>query len=101
MSLFWAHYSEHRYDEAAQIAQQAIRIAPNNPTFRRQLAAAYAMLDRMDEARAALHEYLRLEPNHTISDASKVPSKIPEHLNRFVAGLRKAGLPETPDAREC
>ena len=94
MGLVWAYYAQARYEEAANAARQAIRMAPDNPTFRRQLAACYAMLDRMDEARAALEEYLRLEPSHTLADASKVPSKIPEHVERFVEGLRRAGLPE-------
>ncbi len=92
MGLYWTHFIEGRYEEAVKIAQQAISIAPNNPTFRRQLASAYAMLDRMADAREALKEYLRLEPSHTIADASKVPTKIPEHLERFVEGLRRAGL---------
>ncbi len=71
-----------------------IRLAPTNPTYRRQLAASYAMMDRIDEAQAAIKEYLRLEPNHTVADSRKVPTKIPEHLERFLDGLRKAGLPE-------
>jgi len=94
MGVFWAYHGEGRYEEAIDAAQKAIRLAPNNPTFRRQLASSCALSGRMDEARAALKDYLRLEPNHTIADASKVPSKIQEHLDRFVDGLRKAGLPE-------
>ena len=94
MGLVWAHLIEGRYQEAAEAAQQAIRIAPQNPTFRRQLASCYALQGRMEEARVALRDYLRLEPNHTIADASKVPTKIPEHLERFVEGLRRAGLPD-------
>jgi adenylate cyclase len=94
LSLFWVYYAEGRYDEAVKVAQRGIRVAPDNPTLRRQLAAAYAMLDRMEEARAAMGEYLRLEPNHTIADASRVPTSVPEHLERFLEGLRKAGLPE-------
>ena len=94
MGRVWANFIAGRYEEAVKAAQHAIQLAPNNPTYRRQLAASYAMLDRIDEARAALHEYLRLEPNHTITDAKKVPTKIAEHLDRFLDGLRKAGLPE-------
>jgi hypothetical protein len=52
------------------------------------------MLGRLDDAREAMTEYRRLEPNHTIADASKIPSRVPEHLDRFVEGLRKAGLPD-------
>ncbi len=94
MGRVWANFIDGRYEEAAKTAQQAIRLAPNNPSFRRQLAASYAMMDRIDEAQAALQEYLRLEPNHTIADARMIPTKIPEHLERFIEGLRKAGLPE-------
>ena len=94
MGVFWAYHAEGRYEEAIDVAQKAIRLAPNNPTFRRQLASACALSGRMDEARAALKDYLRLEPNHTIADASKVPAKIQEHLDRFVDGLRIAGLSE-------
>ena len=48
----------------------------------------------MDEKRAAAGDYLRLEPDHTIANASNVPTKVPEHLERFVESLRRAGLPE-------
>jgi TolB-like protein len=94
MGRVWANFIDRRYEEAVKTAQQAIRLAPNNPTYRRQLAASYAMMDRIDEAQAAIQEYLRLEPNHTIADSRKIPAKIPEHLERFLDGLRKAGLPE-------
>jgi TolB-like protein len=94
MGRFWANFIDRRYEEAVKTAKKAIRLAPNNPTYRRQLATSYAMMNRIDEAQAALQEYLRLEPNHTIADSRKIPSKIPEHLERFIDGLRKAGLPE-------
>ncbi len=94
MGLFWAYHASQRYEEAVATAQKSIRIAPNNPTFRRQLAAAYAWLDRPAEARQAVADYLQLEPSHTLADAAKVPSRIAEHVGRFVEGLRRAGLPE-------
>ena len=94
MGLFWAYHVLARYEEAAETARRAIRIAPDNPTFRRQLASASAMLGRLDDAREAITEYRRLEPDHTIADARKIPSKVPEHLDRFIEGLRKAGLPD-------
>jgi TolB-like protein len=94
MGRFWANFIDRRYEEAVKTAKKAIRLAPNNPTYRRQLATSYAMMNRIDEAQAALQEYLRLEPNHTIADSRKIPSKIPEHLERFIDGLRRAGLPE-------
>lgn len=94
MGLYWAYHSQGNYEEAISVAQRAIRLAPKNPTFRRQLASAYALSACMEEAEAAVEEYLRLEPNHTIVDASKVPCNNPDHVQRFVDGLRLAGLPE-------
>jgi adenylate cyclase len=94
MGLFWAYQALERYDDAVATAKQAIRLAPQNPTFRRQLASALAWLGRIEEARSAVEDYLALEPTHTIKDAGKVPSNVPEHIARFVEGLRMAGLPE-------
>ena len=92
--LFWALYADRQYEEAARIALQGLRTAPDNPTLRRQLAAAYAMLGRMDEAREAIAEYLLIEPDHTVADSRKIPCSVPEDLEHFLDGLRRAGLPE-------
>jgi adenylate cyclase len=59
------------------------------------LAAADALADRMDDAKTALAEARRLNPNLTvkwvIARAPSVPTQI--------AGLRKAGLPEDEPAK--
>lgn len=93
MGLVWANQSLGRYDEAVDGAQRAIRLVPDNPTFRRQLASSYARLGCLNEARRALKDYLRLEPGHTIADASKVSTMIPQHREHFLDALRTAGLP--------
>ncbi len=95
MGTFWAYHSLSRYEEAANTAKSAIRIAPDNPTFRRQYASALANLGKIEEARTAVQDYLRLSPGHTIADAAKVPSKSHEQLERFLKGLRLAGMPES------
>ncbi|MET4805071.1 adenylate/guanylate cyclase domain-containing protein [Limibacillus sp. MBR-115] len=95
MGLFWAYMSLERHGEAASTVRQAIRLAPRNPTFRRQLASALAWQDRMEEARQAVEDYRTLEPTHTTADAAMVPSKIPADIERFVEGLRRAGLPDS------
>lgn len=51
-----------------KVAQCGICIAPENSTFRRQLATAYAMPGRKDEAEPAVGEFLRLEPDHTLAE---------------------------------
>jgi adenylate cyclase len=93
MGLVWSQYMLGRYDDAAHTAQEGIRLAPQNPSYRRQLAAALAMLGRRDDAKASLAEYLRLEPKHTLADVAKVPTRNRDHLELFLEGLRRAGLP--------
>lgn len=93
MGLVWANQSLGRYEQAIDAARRAIRLVPDNPTFRRQLASAYARLGCLDDARRALKDYLWLEPTHTIADASKVSTMIPQHRERFLDALRTAGLP--------
>ncbi len=54
------------------------------------LATAYAMTNRIDEAKAAVVEALKLNPRLTIKSMSERYSKTPA----VPEGLRKAGLPE-------
>jgi len=95
MGLYWAYHSLQDYEEAAATAQRAIQIAPENPTFRRQMAVAMHMLNRPDESKAALAEYFKLSPNATLDDARAIPSRNRGHLERFVVTLRQIGVPES------
>ena len=90
---YWASWSAQKYSDAVSIAQELVRLAPDNPTGRRQLAAAYVATDQPDKAEVALQNYLQLEPEHTVADI-RVPSKNPEPLQRFTEALRRAGLPD-------
>jgi tetratricopeptide (TPR) repeat protein len=59
------------------------------------LAACYAHLGQMDEARAEAAEVLRMQPNFTISWLLKEePDKNPADAEPLVQGMRLAGLPE-------
>jgi tetratricopeptide (TPR) repeat protein len=61
----------------------------------RLLAASYALLDRMGEARDHAQQLLIKHPNFSIKHWRHVPPvKHPEELDQFIEGLRKAGLPE-------
>lgn len=92
--IYWAYHSLQDYEEAASVAIRAARAYPRNPTFRRQLAAAYCLLGRMDESREAMGDYLDLEPGATTETVRYIPSRNQQHLERFINALRKAGLPD-------
>jgi tetratricopeptide (TPR) repeat protein len=82
------------YEEAAALARRSCRIAPGNPSLRRQLAVSLHMLGDQEAAQNAFAEYLRLMPDARVSDAKPIPSKKIEHLERFQSALRELGLPE-------
>ncbi len=94
LTLWWAYHGLHDYEEAAALARRACRIAPGNPSLRRQLAVSLHMLGDQEAADNALKEYLHLMPGATVSDARHIPSKNAEHLERFLTALRELGLPE-------
>jgi len=60
------------------------------------LAAIYAQLGRIDEARAEAAEVLRIEPTYTINGTQKETERFQVSRARgaLFDGLRKAGLPE-------
>ncbi len=105
-NMSWAHYGAGRYEEAVDWAKQSVRLNPDAVVpylgltwsyAQLALAASNAQLGRIDEARAALAEVLRIDPDLTLekrkrqlADLSFDPDVI-EHSND---GLRKAGLPE-------
>jgi adenylate cyclase len=61
----------------------------------RLMAIHCAHLGRMEEARAAAREVLRLHPNFRIREwRERPPYRDSLPLERYVEGLRKAGLPE-------
>ncbi|MGH6920975.1 MAG: adenylate/guanylate cyclase domain-containing protein, partial [Geminicoccaceae bacterium] len=69
-----------------------------NPDFfyaRVYLAAVYAQLGRVEEAKAEAAEALRMSPNYSgLRITERLPHKDPAALARLVDGMRKAGLPE-------
>jgi hypothetical protein len=53
----------------------------------------------MEEAKMALQEDLRLNPTESVSFIrGQVPYADPDWLERYLDGLRKAGLPEGTEA---
>ena len=79
-----------RFDDAINETNRAIDAG--NRTFYEytNLAVAYAMTNRMDEAKSAVAEALKLNPKLTVKFMSARSSKTPA----VVESLRNAGLPE-------
>ena len=83
-----------RYDDAISLADDVIATKPDFPAPHRQKAAAYAMLDRPDEARREVDRLLELRPDFSLAKVPQVVPLPPEIMQRHIEALRKAGLPE-------
>ncbi len=81
-----------RFDEAVAAAKKAVRENPLYAVSYRCLASAFAHLGRETEAREAAAGLLELEPDFRISEWAARPGVSRHQL--YIAGLRKAGLPE-------
>ena len=91
----WAHLGAERFDRAAESAQLAIDWNSAFPDAHAILASALAHGGRMDEARIALDECVRQWPGLTLRDPRLIrPFRRGADQERFLDGLRKAGLPE-------
>jgi adenylate cyclase len=91
-----AYYMLGRYEEAVPALRESAWRMPDLRITQLWLAAAYAQLDRLGEARAAADEVRRIEPDFTI-ERWKLTAvyKRPEDSERLFEGIRKAGLPDT------
>lgn len=90
-----AAYIHGEYELVIGIAQRLLREHPGHASAFRQLAASYAMLGHNEEARETIDRLLELMPTTTISRVRHiVPIRDPEAHERWLEGLRRAGLPE-------
>jgi adenylate cyclase len=82
-----AHFLSRRFDEAVPKLLLAIQEDPSHPVPYRYLAACYAHMGRLDDAREIV-ERLRAITSVVIPDASFLRN--PEHRELFLSGLRLA-----------
>ena len=95
MSRAAAAYAAELYEEAIEWSRKTSEENPRFPGAYRILASACGQLGRIDEAKRALDELLRQMPGLTVTATrQQVPWKNPEHTERYLEGLRRAGLPE-------
>jgi adenylate cyclase len=82
-----------RYEEALACADTSLRENSSVPGAYRVRAACLGQLGRIDEAKAALTEFLRLSPDATVtSTTAQVPLERSEDITRYIDALRQAGL---------
>ncbi|MBI3451818.1 MAG: hypothetical protein HY057_03100 [Rhodospirillales bacterium] len=89
-----SHLMLRQYDLALDMLKVCTTHAPDFRACYDLLAVAYAEMDRGGEAQQAIAELRRIEPGFRLADAAQImPFKNQPDLDRFLAGLRKAGLP--------
>src|SRR5215469_5195376 len=88
-----AHLFAGRFDEASSWAEKALGESPGFVVAGGVLAASHALAGHMEEARLAMQQLRRLNPNLRISSSKAwFPLRRPEDIATLVDGLRRAGL---------
>jgi adenylate cyclase len=95
-NLGFAHYMLKQYPQALPALRDCVSRAPNFRGGHGCLAATYAQLGRVEEARAEAAEVLRIHPGYTIVGTARriMGFKSAKDAEHYLDGLRKAGLPE-------
>ena len=92
--LAQANFSLGNYGTAAKQLLERIARTPGTDSSRMMLAACYGHLGRVEEARAAWAELLKVNPDFSLEQRERVlPYKDPRDFARIADALAKAGLP--------
>ena len=88
-----AHYTAGRYADSLKWSSDLVRLRPGFRGAQRMRCAGLAQVGRIDEARALLAEIQSEHPQLSIAwIRANVPYQTPELMERFLDGMRKAGL---------
>lgn len=91
----WAALLSERFEEAIEFATEAVEANPEFPDNYAVLAAAHGHMGDAGAARTALDQLLRRMPGLTAADNRfNRPFGSALQRERFLEGLRLAGLPE-------
>jgi TolB-like protein/Tfp pilus assembly protein PilF len=91
-----AHYGAGRYTEAVEYSSELLRLRPGFQGAQRLRCASLAQTGRLDEARKFLATVRLEQPQLSIGwIRASVPYQTSELMERFLDGMRKAGLNET------
>ncbi|WP_171098276.1 adenylate/guanylate cyclase domain-containing protein [Ruegeria sp. HKCCD7255] len=101
LRAFWrggfgiAAYVTDRFDICLENARAGLKESPGYASLMRQEAASLAMLGKSDEAQASVDRLLHTMPSLTIAMVRKmVPVRYDDDWEKWLEGLRRAGLPE-------
>ena len=90
-----AHYTAGRYTEAVRFTQQAAQLRPGFQGAHRLHCASLAQAGRLEEARTVLASIRDQQPQLSVAwIKANVPYQTAALLERFLEGMRKAGLNE-------
>jgi TolB-like protein/Tfp pilus assembly protein PilF len=90
-----AHYTAGRYAESVRYSLELLRLRPGFQGAQRMLCASLAQAGRVDEAREFMATVRREQPQLSIDwIRASVPYQTSELTERFLEGMRKAGLGE-------
>ncbi len=94
-AMIMPHLLRGEFHEAAAVGRQAIELNSwFSSSFKGHLAAL-GHLGCAAEAAAVMSRLLKLEAGFTVRDAiRRSPMSLPEDVDRYAEGLRRAGLPE-------
>jgi tetratricopeptide (TPR) repeat protein len=100
-SIAVAHFAAGRYREAARYTAEAARLRPGFQGAHRLHCASLALAGQVDEARAYFATVRREQPHLSVAwIRANIPYQTPELMERFLNGMRKAGLEDdVPDYR--
>jgi TolB-like protein/Flp pilus assembly protein TadD len=95
LSRIAANFGAGRYEQTVEWARKMIEATPESPIPWRYLASSLAHLGRREEASQAKDNLLRVMPNDNLRRVrAALPSANADRINRFIDGLRSAGVPE-------
>jgi adenylate cyclase len=90
-----AHYLAGRYGDAAARAERSLHLKPHHLPTHRIYMASLGMAGRIAEAQKAYEVYSQFDPTARIlSIRERAPYRSDEDIEKLVAGLRLAGMPE-------
>jgi TolB-like protein/Tfp pilus assembly protein PilF len=82
-----------RYEEAIAVLKKSLSIAPNSLSSYLHLTYTYWLMGRMDDARAAAAEILKINPGYSAKSViQNLPHKNQSYVEKWAEAMRDVGL---------